>query len=94
MLEEASEETLALIKKLDGIMNYDEDVDKFKTTLSSIAPKVVRYIVIVIVKLISAISFLVKLISAISLTLVLHLPPGGPNKLRRKLQWKPASPRH
>ena len=46
MLEEASEETLALIKKLDDIMNYDEDVDKFKTTLSSIAPKVVRYIAI------------------------------------------------
>ena len=44
MLEEASEETLALIKKLDDIMNYDEDVDKFKTTLSSIAPKVVRHI--------------------------------------------------
>ena len=42
MLQEANEETLALIKKLDGLMNYDEDFDEFKTILSSIAPKVVR----------------------------------------------------
>jgi len=41
MLEEANEETLALIKKLDGIMERDEDFEEFKTTLSSIAPKVV-----------------------------------------------------
>ena len=46
------------------------------------------------VKLLSAKYFLVKLISAKSLRLVLHLPPGGPNKLRRKLQWKSASSLH
>merc|ERR1719234_302086 len=41
MLQEANEETLALIKKLDGLMQSDEDFDEFKTLLSSIAPKVV-----------------------------------------------------
>jgi len=41
MLEEANGETLALIKKLDGLMERDEDFDEFKTILSSIAPKVV-----------------------------------------------------
>ena len=46
MLEEANEETLALIKKLDGIMERDEDFEEFKTTLSSIAPKVVRHVAI------------------------------------------------
>ena len=44
MLQEANEETLALIKKLDSLMKYDQDFDEFKTILSSIAPKVVRNI--------------------------------------------------
>ena len=70
MLEEANEETLALIMKLDDIMNCGEDFDSFKTTLSSIAPKVVRHI------------SQVKLISAISWRFALH-SPGGWNKLRK-----------
>ena len=44
MLEEANGETSALIKKLDGLMERDEDFDEFKTILSSIAPKVVRHV--------------------------------------------------
>ena len=83
MLEEANEETLALIKKLDGLMKSDQDFDEFKTILSSIAPKVVRNIT----------CSLVKQISAISLILLLH-SPGGPNKLRRRLRWESASSGH
>ena len=63
MLEEANEETLALIKKLDGLMKYDQDIDEFKTILSSIAPKVVRNITCSLVKRISTI--LVKQINNI-----------------------------
>ena len=38
MLEEANDETLALIKKLDYVLDFEE----FKTILSSIPPNVVR----------------------------------------------------
>ena len=42
MLEEASEEALDKIKKLDQLMRADEDLDEFKSILSTIAPTVVR----------------------------------------------------
>ena len=42
MMEEAKEETFERIKKLDQLMRANEDVDAFKSTLSTIAPSVVR----------------------------------------------------
>ena len=42
MLEEANDETLALIKKLGSLLYQDEHFEEFKTILGSISPKVVR----------------------------------------------------
>ena len=42
MQEEAKEETFEGIKKLDKLMRANEDVDEFKSILSTIAPTVVR----------------------------------------------------
>ena len=45
MVEEAKEETFERIKKLDQLMRANEDVDEFKSILSTIAPTVVRILV-------------------------------------------------
>ena len=42
MLEEASDDALDKIKKLDQLMRADVDLDDFKSILSTIAPTVVR----------------------------------------------------
>ena len=42
MLEEANDETLALIKKLGSLLYQDEHFEEFKTILGSISSKVVR----------------------------------------------------
>ena len=42
MLEEASDDALDKIKKLDQLMRADVDFDEFKSILSTIAPTVVR----------------------------------------------------
>ena len=42
MLEEASDDALDKIKKLDQLMQADEDFDEFKSILTTLAPAVVR----------------------------------------------------